>query len=416
MKTAAIQMRPHTSPSLCAACCTAKPDSASASWRFLKLSKPKSKSALDELAEKDSDFAAQLETEFTREENDVFCGLFVKNLENVQGDERDIIIMSVCYGHDANGRMLMNFGPINQSRRRKTPECYFFPRQTSHGDGQFHSPQRHHQRIQRWREQPEKLPPLCRSRFPKAMTPLARRVLENLNPLSRKSLAPQTTKDAVVDKLAEALRARGYIADTHVGQSKFRCDIAVRQPSQPLYELAILVDTDVHYANQNVLDRYLLQPGVLRAFGWRSTFVLTKDWYHQPEEVLARLEKLLQNNDPATDEELEEVDPAIPPEQPLDQAPPAKTETKSEPVPAVTQPSNPKSMPSQVRRFELIGGGSKKFWEIGQSGPSINVRFGRIGTTGQEQTKSFPDASAAAREVNRLIAEKIKKGYTEIPK
>jgi hypothetical protein len=34
---------------------------------------------------------------------------FVKNLENVQGDERDIIIMSVCYGHDANGRMLMNF-------------------------------------------------------------------------------------------------------------------------------------------------------------------------------------------------------------------------------------------------------------------------------------------------------------------
>ena len=33
-----------------------------------------------------------------REENDVFCGLFVKNLENVQGDERDIIIMSVCYG------------------------------------------------------------------------------------------------------------------------------------------------------------------------------------------------------------------------------------------------------------------------------------------------------------------------------
>ena len=49
-----------------------------------------------------------------REEDDQFVGLFVKNLENVQGDERDVIIMSVCYGPDADGKMLMNFGPINQ--------------------------------------------------------------------------------------------------------------------------------------------------------------------------------------------------------------------------------------------------------------------------------------------------------------
>jgi superfamily I DNA and/or RNA helicase len=70
--------------------------------------------ALSRLADEDADFGARLETEYVREENDVFCGLFVKNLENVQGDERDIIIMSVCYGHDAGGRMIMNFGPINQ--------------------------------------------------------------------------------------------------------------------------------------------------------------------------------------------------------------------------------------------------------------------------------------------------------------
>jgi superfamily I DNA and/or RNA helicase len=80
-------------------------------------------SALTRLAEEDSEFGARLENEYVREENDVFCGLFVKNLENVQGDERDIIIMSVCYGHDANGRMLMNFGPINQ-----------LPCQAPHGD------------------------------------------------------------------------------------------------------------------------------------------------------------------------------------------------------------------------------------------------------------------------------------------
>lgn len=57
--------------------------------------------AFSRLGDEDGAFAAQLEAEYVREENDVFCGLFVKNLENVRGDERDIIFMSVCYGHDA---------------------------------------------------------------------------------------------------------------------------------------------------------------------------------------------------------------------------------------------------------------------------------------------------------------------------
>jgi superfamily I DNA and/or RNA helicase len=81
--------------------------------------------ALGRAASEDSVFAAQLEAEYVREENDVFCGLIVKNLENIQGDERDIIIMSVCYGHDAGGRMLMNFGPINQRGGEKRLNVIF---------------------------------------------------------------------------------------------------------------------------------------------------------------------------------------------------------------------------------------------------------------------------------------------------
>jgi hypothetical protein len=46
-------------------------------------------------------------------------GLLVKNLENIQGDERDIIILSVCYGRDPCGKMRMNFGPINMSGGEK---------------------------------------------------------------------------------------------------------------------------------------------------------------------------------------------------------------------------------------------------------------------------------------------------------
>ena len=82
-------------------------------------------SALGRLAEEDAEFAARLEAEYTREENDQFCGLIVKNLENIQGDERDVIILSICYGPDANGRMLMNFGPINQRGGEKRLNVIF---------------------------------------------------------------------------------------------------------------------------------------------------------------------------------------------------------------------------------------------------------------------------------------------------
>jgi predicted DNA-binding WGR domain protein len=361
-------------------------------------------SALDRLAETDSAFAAQLETELTREENDVFCGLFIKNLENVQGDERDIIIMSVCYGHDANGRMLMNFGPINQSGGEKRLNV-IFSRAKHHMA--IVSSIRHSDITNDYNDGANSLKNFLHyaEAVSKGDEVQARRILENLNPLSRKTLAPAIEGDAVVEKLAEALRARGYVADTNVGQSKFRCDIAVRAASEPLYQLAILIDTDAHYANANLLDRYFLQPAVLRAFGWRFTFVLTKDWYHQPEEVLSRLEKLLrgeQVQEVAEPDEVE-VQPEIKPE-PVPEAP--------EPPAAPAQKPQTKSTPA--RRFEFVGGGSKKFWEVSQTGSSISVRFGRIGTAGQEQTKTFTDESSAAREIERLIAEKLKKGYIEI--
>src|SRR5262249_26223895 len=81
--------------------------------------------ALEALAASDAEFGTLLEEAYVREENDQFCGLFVKNLENVQGDERDLIILSICYGPDREGRMLMNFGPINQRGGEKRLNVIF---------------------------------------------------------------------------------------------------------------------------------------------------------------------------------------------------------------------------------------------------------------------------------------------------
>ncbi len=66
-----------------------------------------------------------------------------------------------------------------------------------------------------------------------------------------------------------------------------------------------------------------------------------------------------------------------------------------------------------VRYFEFIGGKSAKFWAIGSRDSQVTVRFGRIGTAGQAQVKTFPDAEAAERHVAKLVAQKTKKGYRE---
>lgn len=65
------------------------------------------------------------------------------------------------------------------------------------------------------------------------------------------------------------------------------------------------------------------------------------------------------------------------------------------------------------RYFEFVGGTSAKFWEATVSGNEVTVRFGRIGTQGQTQTRTLPDAEAAGRHAEKLIASKTAKGYRE---
>jgi predicted DNA-binding WGR domain protein len=72
------------------------------------------------------------------------------------------------------------------------------------------------------------------------------------------------------------------------------------------------------------------------------------------------------------------------------------------------------SSDSAVRRFEFRGGNSNKFWEASVRGTEVLVRFGRMGSPGQAQVKSFADEQAAAKHVDKLIREKMGKGYREV--
>jgi DNA ligase-1 len=87
---------------------------------------------------------------------------------------------------------------------------------------------------------------------------------------------------------------------------------------------------------------------------------------------------------------------------------------EASPVTLVQKGTAPMRAVKTTRRFEFKEGSSDKFWEIGLDGSSVNVRFGRNGTQGQTSVKNFADAAKAEKHVEKLIGEKLGKGYIEI--
>lgn len=360
--------------------------------------------ALDALGADDPAFGARLESEFTREEDGQFCGLFVKNLENIQGDERDIILMSVCYGRDVTGRMLMNFGPINQRGGEKRLNV-IFSRARKHMV--LLSGIRHTDITNDYNDGARALKDFlhyaeCHSRGDETA---ALRVLESLNPHTRKS-GLTVSGNPVAGQIAAVLGRRGWIAEPEVGQSRFRCDLAVRAADSPHHQAAVLIDGG---GSGGALERFHTRPSVLEAFGWKVVTVLARDWWHQPQTVIDRIERVLRNEPPEEDAPVEEPDTGEIPAEEASPPSPFPASGEDQPVP---QP--PTGEPTVVRKFEFVGGGSSKFWQIAVNGVEMTVTFGRIGTTGQKQTRSFPDAPRTAREAAKLIAEKLKKGYREV--
>lgn len=78
-------------------------------------------------------------------------------------------------------------------------------------------------------------------------------------------------------------------------------------------------------------------------------------------------------------------------------------------APAAASPTS-----AEKRRFEFIDDKSRKYWEVQLHGKGFTVVYGRIGTAGQTQTKDFPTEEKAQKEYEKLVDEKLKKGYEEI--
>jgi predicted DNA-binding WGR domain protein len=333
----------------------------------------------------------------------------------VQGDERDIILLSVCYGYDRNRRMLMNFGPINQRGGEKRLNV-IFSRARQHMA--VISSIRHFDITNDYNDGANCLRSFLEyaDACSTGDVATARRVLQAANPLApRSTMGPPG--DPVAAQIASALQSQGLFVEANVGQSTFRLPLAVRRESHGAHLLGVLIDDAAHYAQPDLLERYLLRPNVLQAFGWRVVQVFTKDWYQDPESVLRQITDALAGVEPEPNSETPVELVQSPPRETVLHEPvcaePTVASNPEKPIVAGADSSRAAGVVARPRYFSCTEEGSSKFWEVTVSGAELTVRFGRIGTKGQSQAKTFATPEAALHEQEKLIRSKTSKGYEE---
>ncbi|HYI02938.1 DUF3320 domain-containing protein [Hyalangium sp.] len=264
--------------------------------------------------------------------------VFVKNLENVQGDERDEILFSICYAKDAAGKLRMNFGPLSRSggeRRlnvavtRARCALRVFSTLT-------------HDQIDLSRTS---------SVGARHLREFLRRAKEAGN--ASAAAAEREPTGTLEQEVASALRGMGYSVHTDVGCGGYRVDLAVVHSERPgEYVLGVECDGPHYGSASSARDRDRLRAEVLRGLGWRLHRVWSPDWLEDREGQVKRLAEAVQHALRASREEpppraLPPVEPSPPLSDSEDEAPERATSTApSGPVPTLpVKPYLPAKLP-----------------------------------------------------------------------
>jgi hypothetical protein len=202
---------------------------------------------------------------------------FVKNLENVQGDERDVIFVSVGYGRTAEGTVSLNFGPLNTDggeRRlnvlitRARVRCEVFTNLTAD----------------------DLDPSRTRSLGVRAL----RTFLEYAQTGRLEGKAPSRPEDTTASPferaVGEALSDAGLQVQSAIGSEGCRLDLGVTDPARPgRYVLGVLGDGPNYVAAHSARDRDRLRPLVLEGLGWRLVRAWAPEWHRDPAAARQRL-------------------------------------------------------------------------------------------------------------------------------
>ncbi len=253
---------------------------------------------------------------------------FIKNLERVQGDERDQIILSIGYGKDRAGNLPLRFGPIlSAAGRRRLNVAVTRAKQAVTVVSSFTANDIDSTRVR----------PGTGLEFLKNYLQFAS---SGGALMSRGAFTEEPMNDFELDVL-EVLTARGIKLVPQVGCSKFRIDFAACHPTSPgRYVLAIECDGATYHSSYTARDRDRLRQQQLESLGWTFHRIWSTDWYMRRHEEVER----------AFDAYQEAVEASDRPASTRDE-PGKSARVEPPPIPSAPQPTvrNPARPPIPVR-------------------------------------------------------------------
>ena len=213
----------------------------------------------------------QAEVFFTAQGSEPF---FVKNLENIQGDERDVIFISIGYGRNESGRIAREFGPLNKDGGHRRLNVLITRAKLA-------------MRV------------FCNFRGDEldidATAKHGVRALKNFLKYAETGeleVAKETgkaTDSPFEDEVIRALRDLDYQVEPQVGTAGYFIDLAVKDPEFPgRYVLAVECDGAAYHSSRSARDRDRLRQGVLEGLGWNFHRIWSTDWFRNPQQEITR--------------------------------------------------------------------------------------------------------------------------------
>jgi len=254
---------------------------------------------IDEECAKDPAFLAAVKAESARKSNGEDIGLFVKNIESVQGDERDVIMFSIGYAKNENGRLVRNYGWLNQkggenrlnvaiSRAKKKVHIVvsFIPQELQVEDAK--------------NEGPRILKKYLEYAFAvsRGDGDAARQVLLSFGDAEDNGEYVSFDSD-FENQVYEALVALGYEVETQVGIGGYRIDLAVKHSGR--YILGIECDGRLYHSSKSARERDYHRQKYLESRGWRIHRIWSPNWWKNQQVEIQRIYRLVESLKAAPD-------------------------------------------------------------------------------------------------------------------
>lgn len=261
--------------------------------------------------------------------------LIVKNLENVQGDERDAVLISTVYGPDESGAFAQRFGPINSGVGHRRLNVLFT--RAKYSVKVFSS------------MSPDAIRVEGSQRGVRVLRDYLLYARDRKMPV--KPLAAGDPESEFEAWFQDQLGAHGYETVPQYGVAGFRIDLAVRDPAHPeTFLLGVECDGASYHSSKSARERDRLREEILEKLGWRLHRIWSTDWFRNPERELELLLKTLQSVRrsrptealvPRVEPTHRRAEPSVSPE------PPSNTTT--EPLPRSRQYEAPSRSPMSQR-------------------------------------------------------------------